>query len=102
MAFVSTAWTSPETNLSPDDFCACCLIDLNAPGKAKVKGECYLPVRNKPSGPTNTNAMSAAAGYLIRTQVPADAKRKAARKLASLYREAKLEPPPSVVKIAGG
>ncbi len=46
MPFTDEAWSSPESSLSAEDFAKVCLIDLNPPGKEKVKGLCRLPVRN--------------------------------------------------------
>jgi hypothetical protein len=103
MPFSNTAWTSPEADLSPEDFCTVCLIDENESGKQKVKGLCKLPVRATPNGPYNVNAIHAATGAhgILAVQASPDAKRKAAKKLISLYGEMKEEVPEGVKRIAG-
>ena len=86
-------------------FCGACLIDLNESGQEKVKGKCKLPVR-EPGGAINKNALSAAAAVLAGgrggVDAPPEEKRKAARKLIRLYREAEMEPPESLRRLAGG
>ena len=87
-----------------DQFCAACLIDLNPPGKDKVKNLCKLPVK-EPSGAYNRNGIHAAAAALAGArggvQAPQEAKRKAARALIRLYRQMDEEPPESLRRIAG-
>jgi len=87
-----------------DQFCAACLIDLNPPGKDKVKANCKLPVR-EPGGAYNRNAIHAAAAALAGArggvQAPPDEKRKAARALLRLYRQMDETPPESLKQIAG-
>jgi len=87
-----------------EQFCRACLIDLNEPGKPKVKEQCKLPVR-EPGGALNRNGVHAAAAALAGArggvQAPLDEKRKAARKLLALYQELKEEPPESIKKLAG-
>lgn len=87
-----------------EQFCKACLIDMNEPGKPKVKDACKLPVR-EPGGALNRNAVHAAAAALAGVrggvQAPLAEKRKAARKLIALYRELKEEPPESIKKLAG-
>jgi len=102
MPFVNTAWTSPEADLSADDYCAVCLIDENE-GEEKVKGLCKLPVRATPNGPYNVNAIYAAAGAhgILGVKASPDAKRKAAKKIVNLYGEMKEEAPEGVKRIAG-
>ncbi len=104
MPFTREPWDSPESQLDADDFCAVCLIDMNEPGQKKIKGLCKLPVRSRPGAPININALHAAAGahgILGVKGVPPDEKRKAARKLIALYREAGEIAPESVYRIAG-
>ena len=92
MPFSDEAWSSPESDLEVDDFCAVCLIDTNDAGQPKVKAKCKLPVKSTPGGPYNKAAIRNAAGRIFQmTGVPADKKRAAARKLISLMREAKIE-----------
>ncbi|MCL6611185.1 MAG: hypothetical protein K6T66_06570 [Peptococcaceae bacterium] len=85
-------------------FCKACLIDMNEPGKPKVKGRCKLPVR-EPGGALNRNAVHTAAAALAGARGGVDAplaeKRKAARKLLALYQELKEEPPESIKRLAG-
>jgi len=92
-----------ERSQDAASFCRCCLIDLNEGDK--IKGKCKLPVRATPGGVYNLNGMAAAAGALAGARTPLDAppdeKRKAARKLISLYRQADREPPASLKRIAG-
>jgi len=68
-----------------------CLVDLNASGEEKVKDRCYLPVRSRPGGPINKNAVRNAMARLMGTKIPAEAKRAAARKLVRLARRAGIE-----------
>ena len=86
------------------DYCAACLIDLNDPDSEKIKGKCKLPVK-EPGGALNRNAVHAAAAALAGArggvQAPGEDKRKAARKLVSLYRELDEEAPDSVKRLAG-
>ena len=82
--FTSAPWSDPAPNLSAADYAKVCLIDLNPPGEEKKKGLCKLPIRGKPGGAINTNALKAAAGSLggsrgQEVQAPDEAKRKAAR-----------------------
>lgn len=87
-----------------EQFCKACLIDTNEPGKPKTKSACKLPVR-EPSGALNRNAVHAAASALAGARggvaAPLAEKRKAARKLLSLYAELKEEPPESIKRLAG-
>lgn len=85
-------------------FCEACLIDLNPPGEEKKATLCKLPVR-EPDGAINRNALAAAAAALVGARggvdAPLEAKRKAARKLVRLYRQAEMEPPASLKRLAG-
>jgi hypothetical protein len=105
MPFTNSPWDggSVESGQDAAGFCRCCLIDLNE--GEKVKGQCKLPIRATPGGPINLNAMAAAAGALAGARggmdAPGEAKRKAARRLVSLYREAEKEPPPALLRVAG-
>lgn len=107
MPFVSSPWDAGAVKAAQEAgaYCRCCLMDLNASGQEKTKDNCKLPVRARPGGPINTNAMGAAAGALAGSRggldAPADAKRSAARKLVRLYREAKREPPAGLLRAAG-
>jgi hypothetical protein len=104
MPFTSAAWDAGQVKSSQDAaaYCRCCLIDTNS--GEKVKDNCKLPVRSSPGGPINLNAMGAAAGALAGARggldAPADVKRRAARKLARLYREAGRTVPQGVLRVA--
>lgn len=106
MPFTNSAWSSPEANLSADDFCSLCLIDLNEPGAAKVKGQCKLPIKSTPGGPYNQNAMMAAANALSGARGGVDApqpdKLKAARKLMRLMAEAGMSVHQGLQRMMGG
>jgi hypothetical protein len=76
-----------------NDYCAACLVDLNAHDEEKKKENCKLPVREpkKMGGRLNRGAVHAAvrmlAGARGGVDVPQAEKRKAARKLVRLYRD---------------
>lgn len=105
MPFTTTAWDggAAESGQEAGAFCQCCLIDLNEGPKAKTL--CKLPIRATPGGPINLNAMAAAAAALAGGRggldAPGEAKRKAARRLISLYREAEKDPPPALYRVGG-
>ncbi len=105
MPFTNAAWSSPEADLSAEDYAKVCLIDLNAPGEAKVKGNCKLPIRSTPNGPYNTNAMMAAANALSGSRggvdAPPEEKKKAARKLMRLMAEAGMNPHEGLKRLLG-
>ena len=108
MPFSNRAWGTIDKTVqaygSAEKFCAASLIDLNEPGEDKVAGLCKLPVQ-EPTGSYNLNAMRAATAALLGARggvdAPLEAKRKAARKLVRLYREADLEVPEALVRLAG-
>lgn len=104
--FTDAPWSSPESDLDADAFCAVCLIDTNPEGKQKVKDNCKLPIRSKPGGPVNKNGLQAAAGALLGARggvqgVSPDDKRKAAKTIVSYERQAKMEPGDGILKLAG-
>lgn len=102
--FTKSPWSSPESDLSVEDFAKVCLIDMNPPGKTKTKGMLHLPVRSTPGGPVNVNALHAASGaHGIQgvKGVSPEKKRSAAKKLISLYRQAGEIAPEHVYRIAG-
>ena len=85
-------------------YCAACLIDENPKGAKKVKDKCHLPVKKPGSKKYNLRAVFAAAGGRGITRlkgVSAEAKRKAARRIISLYRKAGEIAPASIYRIAG-
>lgn len=90
--FTSVPWSNPESDLSPEDFAKVSLIDLNPPGQEKVKANIKLPVRSKPGGAINTNALRNAASRIFQMKgVPDGTVRQAARKLVSLMEQAGIE-----------
>lgn len=106
MPFTNKPWSSPESDLSAEDYAKVCLIDMNQAGKDKVKNLCKLPVKSTPDGPYNVNAIHSAARALAGARgglkgVPADEKRKAARKLISLHKEIDEQAPNAIYRIAG-
>jgi len=92
-------------------YCSACLIDVNS-GGAKIKDLCALPYKEPGSGKINVRGVLAAAGGrgITRLAKPdgvdagkwAAAKRGAARKLVSMYRRMRREPPEAVSRMAGG
>jgi len=105
MPFSDKPWGSVSESDYKDTaaFCAACLIDLNAPNEEKVKGRCKLPIK-EPGGTLNRNAIHAATAALVGArggvQAPPEAKRKAAKRLLSLYREMDEEAPESLRRLA--
>ena len=81
--------------------------DLVASDEAqKVKDACKLPVRSRPGGQYNRNALRAAAAALAGARgglkgVSAQDRRKAARRVVRLMREAGINAGPSILRIAG-
>jgi hypothetical protein len=74
--------------LDASAYCECCLIDQNPSGKPKVKDNCHLPIRSKPGGAVNKNALSSAAGALMGARgglkgVSPDERRKAAKTIVN-------------------
>lgn len=104
MPFVNRPWDGSAGRWdTAEGYCASCLIDLNPSNQPKIKGKCYLPVK-EPTGEYNRRALSAAAGGHGITRlkgVPAAARRKAARALVRLYAEMGSVAPQSVYRIAG-
>src|SRR5512139_2153308 len=107
MPFSSEPWDggAVESSLDATDYCRVCLFDLNEAGATKVKAKCKAPVRARPGGPINLNALAAVAGALVGGRggidVPPEEKRKGARRLVGWYREAGKTPPPLLVRLAG-
>jgi len=67
----------------------------------KTKAKCKLPVRKRPGAPYNKAALRNAAARLSSTQIPASERRKAARKLVRLMREAKMKVGKATLRMAG-
>lgn len=110
MEFSQKAWGPIKESdyETAEEFCAACLIDLNPPGKDKVKSLCKLPVKEpkRLGGKVNWNAVVAAAAALAGARggvdAPKEDKVRAARKLLQYYKAAGKEPPESLVEIAKG
>lgn len=102
MPFTNAAWSKPAGELDASQYCSVCLIDLNT-GRDKIKAKCKLPLRSRPGAPYNTNAIRNAMGRIFQMSgVPAEQKRKAARSLVRLAREAKIEvTSQSLLRLAG-
>lgn len=92
-----------ESDYTLEQWHRACLIHLHD-GTPTAKSQCKLPVR-EPDGTLNRNGVHAAAAALAGARggikAPLNDKRKAARKLISLYRTLEEEPPDSIKKLAG-
>ena len=76
--FTDESWSSPEANLDAAAYCSVCLIDTNGDGP-KIKANCKLPIRSTPGGPINKAALRNASSRIFQmTDVPAEAKKRAA------------------------
>jgi len=93
--FTSVPWSDPQSDLSASDYAKVSLIDLNEPGADKVKSKIKLPIRSRPGGPINVNALRAVASVLAGgrggVDAPDEAKQKAARITVRLLRQAGVE-----------
>lgn len=101
MPFTNVPWDSPKSRLEAADYCKVCAVDLNEPGEDKIKAKCHLPLRSRPGAPYNKNAIRNAMARLSQTQIPAAARRRAARRLVRLAREAGIGVGPATLRIAG-
>ena len=100
-SFSDEAWSTPESDLSAEQFCACCLIDANTGGE-KVKSLCWLPVRKRPGGAINKAALRNAAARIFGSKAPGEKKKAAARRLVSLMGQAGIEvTSSSLLRLAG-
>lgn len=103
MAVTSSPWDGSASRYTPEQWKASCLIDTGE-GDPDSKGRYKLPVK-EPGGAVNANAVHAAAAALAGgrggVQASPAAKKAAARKLVSLYRELKEDVPPSIKSMAG-
>lgn len=105
--FTNRPWDAAAASRgkTAEEYCRLCLVDLNPPGKPKVKDKCKLPVRYTPGGPYVRAALRAAAAVLAGARggvrLPADARRKAARKLVRLMRQAKMRVGEGLLRMAG-
>lgn len=85
-------------------YCDACLVDENPSGQPKVKNLCHLPVK-EPGGNYNRVALGSALAALNgargqKVDIPAAAKKAAARKLAGLYARFNLPIPDSLKNMA--
>jgi HK97 family phage prohead protease len=93
------AWDGSAARFSDSEYERSCLICRS--GDEPPKTRCSLPVL-EPDGALNVHALDAAAGRLNQlTNVTTEQKAAAARKLRRLYSQAEMEPPPSVMAMAG-
>lgn len=107
MAISKKPWGQFSDSDYPDAqaFCDASLINLNSgPRSDWTKSNCKLRVY-EPGGDLNVNGVHAAAAVLAGARggvdAPAQAKRSAAKKLVSLYRELKEQAPDAVRRLAG-
>ena len=103
MPFSDKPWSNfSESDYTPEQWIKACLIHMTA--SPKTKSDAKLPVR-EPDGMLNKNAIHAAAAALAGARggvdAPPAAKKSAARKIISLYREMKEQAPDSVYRVAG-
>lgn len=103
MPFSDKPWSNfSEADYTPEQWLRACLIHMV--DRPKVKADGKLPVR-EPDGMLNRNGIHSAAGALAGARggvsAPAEMRRKAARKLISLYREMKEQAPDSLYKLVG-
>ncbi len=84
-------------------YCDASLVDLNEPGKPKVKTLCHLPVKT-PEGKLSRGALFAAQGALVGARggvdLAAKVKAAAAKKLISLMKSHSITPAPALLKVA--
>lgn len=95
--FSNAAWDAARASRGkrPEQYCRCCLVDLNPPGQPKIKDNCLLPVRYTPGGPYVKAALRAASAALAgaRTpmrRIPAAKRRSAAASLRRLMVQAQM------------
>lgn len=99
----SSKWSGDASAYTPAQWRRACLIDTGT-GAEDSKDRYKLPVR-EPGGALNRNGIHAAAGghgVGSVSGVSADAKRAAAKKLVSLYRNTLSEDPPASLLTAAG
>ncbi|WP_422445981.1 hypothetical protein [Thermoanaerobacterium sp. DL9XJH110] len=104
LAVSNKPWGSiQESDYDVQQWHRACLIHLHD-GAPTAKSQCKLPVW-EPDGTLNRNGVHAAAAALAGARggvdAPMEQKRKAARKLITLYRELEEEPPDSIKRLAG-
>lgn len=93
------------SDYTPEQFCRAALVDENPSGEPKRKENCHLPVM-EPDGTVNRNGMMAAAAALAGARgglkVSLPLRQQAARALLRMYRMHQMEPPDSLLRLAGG
>jgi len=98
-AVVRTQWNGSASRFEEDEWERSCLLD-RGPQFDTPKTRFAFPVL-EPNGDLNVNGMHAAASRINQAQSSAQAKARAARKLARYYRQAGEDPPPMLVAMAG-
>jgi hypothetical protein len=101
--FTDAPWSSPESNLSAEQYCSVCLVDQNPAGKPKTKANCHLPIRSKPGAPINKGALRAVASALQGGRgatLPGVDKKAVARKVVSMMKQAGMDPGKSMMNSA--
>ena len=92
-----------ESDYTPEQWHAACLIHLHDSGGDYNKADCKLPVKT-PDGTVNKNGVFAAAAALAGArggvQAPDDQKTSAAKSLIGLYSKIGAKPPPSLTMMA--
>lgn len=87
--FTDAPWSTPEADLTAEQYCSVCLVDMNEPGADKVKSMCKLPVRSSPGAPINRNALRNAASRMPQmTGVSPEKKARAKRLMDSMMKDA--------------
>jgi len=99
----SAPWDGDAARFTPQQWRASCLVDTDE-GAPDAKSRYKLPVR-EPGGAYNRAEMGAAAAALAGARggsmnIPASAKKSAAKKLSSLYNRFNLPIPPSLKSMA--
>lgn len=104
MAISNKPWGDfTEADYTLEQWHRACLVHLHD-GDPTAKSQCKLSVR-EPDGTLNRNGIHAAAAALAGARTPLDAppeqKRRAARELVRLYKQAQEVAPESTYRIAG-
>jgi peptidoglycan hydrolase-like protein with peptidoglycan-binding domain len=101
----SRPWSDfKESDYTPAQWHAACIVHLHDPGDLSDKGDCKLPIK-EPGGTLNRNAVHAAAAALAGARTPLqaspEAKAKAKAALRTAYGTLGEEPPDSVAAADG-